>query len=292
RDSEDGQDCPSYSGPELTTFLEVIGFSRARAESALAAVTQCWDALESTSKVHLGVSPHAPYTVSPSLLRELIGLAQQRDAPVAMHVAESADELELLASGTGPLRQLLEERSMWDAAAIPRGSRPLDYLQMLAESPRALVIHGNYLDHEERSFLGAHADRMSLVYCPRTHAYFAHPPYALNELLAAGVRVALGTDSRASNPDLDLLAEMRFVAATYPAIDPNEVLRMGTLAGAEALGRAVEVGSITPGKLANLLAIPLPEAAGGAPTDLLATMLAGGDRPCAVWIRGERHGAG
>ena len=97
-----------------------------------------------------------------------------------------------LRDGTGPFQELLEERSMWDAEAIPRGSRPLDYLRMLAEAPRALVIHGNYLDAEERAFLAEHADRMSLVYCPRTHAYFGHPPYPLAELLAAGVQRGAG----------------------------------------------------------------------------------------------------
>ena len=115
---------------------------------------------------------------------------------------------------------------------------------------------------------------MSLVYCPRTHAYFQHAPYPLAEALAAGVRVALGTDSRASNPDLDLLAEMRFVARAYPTIDPHDVLRMGTLAGAEALGREDEVGSLTPGKLANMVAVPLPEDVRGTPNDVLAAIFA------------------
>jgi len=236
--------------------------------------------------MQLGLSPHAPYTVWPELLRRLIKLSRERDMPVAMHLAESAEELELLASGSGPLQQLLEERGMWDAAAIPRGSRPMDYLRLLAEAPRTLVIHGNYLNDEERTFLAAHVDRMSLVYCPRTHAYFGHPPYPLAELQAAGVRVALGTDSRASNPDLDLLAEMRFVARTFPQIDPLEILHMGTLAGAEALGRADDVGSITSGKLANLVAIPLRGNARGTPDELLAATLANGEPRCGVWILG------
>jgi cytosine/adenosine deaminase-related metal-dependent hydrolase len=177
---------------------------------------------------------------------------------------------------------------MWDAAAIPRGSRPMDYLRMLAEAPRAVVIHGNYLDEEERTFLAANRDRMSLVYCPRTHAYFAHPPYPLAELLAAGVRIAFGTDSRASNPDLDLMAEMRFVAQTFLGINPLEILHMGTLAGAEALGRSADIGSITPGKLANLVAVPISMDVRDKPADLLAMVLFGSDSPYVVWIRGER----
>jgi cytosine/adenosine deaminase-related metal-dependent hydrolase len=176
---------------------------------------------------------------------------------------------------------------MWDAGAIPRGSRPLDYLKLLAEAPRALVIHGNYLGNDEWRFLAAHCHRMSLVYCPRTHSYFAHPRYPLTQLLAAGVTVALGTDSRASNPDLDLLAEMRHVARLYAELNPQEILRMGTLAGAQALGRADEVGSITRGKLANLVAVALPGDSTANPVQLLASILADDAAPCAIWLRGS-----
>jgi cytosine/adenosine deaminase-related metal-dependent hydrolase len=204
-----------------------------------------------------------------------------------MHVAESTEELQLLRDGTGPFQELLNERSMWDVEAIPRGSRPLDYLRILSIAPRALVIHGNYLDAEEHAFLAANVDRMSLVYCPRTHAYFKHPTYALPLLLERGVRVALGTDSRASNPDLDLFAEMRHVATSFSHIDPQTVLRMGTLAGAEALGRDAEVGSITPGKFANLVALPLPPHTAQSAEDALGGILAGDQKVRRVWLRGK-----
>jgi imidazolonepropionase-like amidohydrolase len=109
----------------------------------------------------------------------------------------------------------------------------------------------------------------------------------LFEALDAGVRVALGTDSRASNPDLDLLAEMRHVAGTYGGMNTQAILRMGTLSGAEALGRDAEVGSITPGKLANLMAIPLPAHPSVEPGDWLLPILALDERPNAVWLRGQ-----
>jgi cytosine/adenosine deaminase-related metal-dependent hydrolase len=112
--------------------------------------------------------------------------------------------------------------------------------------------------------------------------------YPLAELLAAGVRVALGTDSRASNPDLNLLAEMRFVAARFPGIEPHAILRMGTLSGAEALGRASDAGSISPGKLANLVAVPLADNGRRTPDEMAASLLAGREAVGAVWIRGKR----
>lgn len=273
----------------LVIFAEVIGFSQARAESAFSATCDRLDGLKRYSHAELGISPHAPYTVSPQLLTRLMALAHTRFLPVAMHLAESQEELELMHSGTGPFRELLEERSMWDGEAIPRGSRPLDYLRSLLNAPRALVIHGNHLDDEERSFLAANADRISLVYCPRTHAYFHHPMYPLGALLAAGVRVALGTDSRASNPNLSLLEEMRYVTQNHPGIDPLTILRAGTLAGAEALGHEWELGSITPGKMANLVAVPLPAATTGDAEVILAAMMGDESPVNAVWVRGRKQ---
>jgi cytosine/adenosine deaminase-related metal-dependent hydrolase len=270
----------------LTLLVEVIGFSRARTDSAYAAAVERLDALSIRPPTQVGISPHAPYSVSPLLFERLIGLAIGRDLLVATHLAESNEELQFLDARTGPFREFLEERSMWDAQAVPRGSRPMDYLRLLAKAPRALVVHGNYLDEEERSFLAANADRMSLVYCPRTHSYFHHPQYQLSQLLAAGVRVVLGTDSRASNPDLNLLAEMQHVARTFSVIDPHDILRMGTLTGAEALGREMEVGSITPGKVANLITVPLPEGATRTGDGMLEGLLVARNAVSAVWLRG------
>ncbi len=142
------------------------------------------------------------------------------------------------------------------------------------------MIHGNYLAPVEHEFLAAHADRMTLVYCPRTHAYFDHSRYPLARLLAAGVRVALGTDSRASNPDLNLLDEMRQVARAHPAVRPEAILKMATLDGARALGFDEQCGSIAPGKLANLVAVP-------APNGWLTELLYGDARPSAIWLMGR-----
>src|SRR5690606_12357758 len=100
--------------------------------------------------------------------------AAARNLPVAMHIAESPDELELLRAARGPFRDLLEELGAWRDAMHPPGRRPLDYLHRLSAAPRGLVIHGNYLDAEETDYLAAHADQMAVVYCPRTHARFGH----------------------------------------------------------------------------------------------------------------------
>ena len=169
------------------------------------------------------------------------------------------------------------------------GSTPLDYLRLLARARRALVIHGNYLNDEEIAFLAQQAPRMAVVYCPRTHEWFRHAPYPLEKLLEAGATVALGTDSRASTADLSVLAEMRLVARRHPGIPPAVILRLGTLDGARALGREADVGSLEPGKSANLAVVGLPDGDAADPHRLLL------DSDCPVlrtYVGGERLGDG
>ena len=237
----------------LTLFHELIGLSESMGAEALASGVQRCTGSENLASCAVGLSPHAPYSVH----RDVVAAcAVDRNRPVAMHLAESREEIELLSSGTGPFVDLLKDLGAWNPTAIPQGTRPLDYLKLLAACDRSLVIHGNYLDDEEIQFLAANRSRMTVVYCPRTHAYFGHSPYPLAKMLAAGVRVAIGTDSRASNPDLNMLEEMRFVAKTHPDVSPSDILSMATRGAAEALG-CKKSGTIVLGRHADLVAIPL-----------------------------------
>ena len=267
--------------PQLIAFQEVIGFSAARRASVLADVEQRLENCRGT--VRLGISPHAPYSVHPQLFEELVDLAVEKNLPVAMHLAESQEEVQLLAGNSGPFRELLEEKSMWDNGAIPIGSRALTYLKILARAPRSLIIHGNYLVPEEFRLLAEHREKMAVVYCPRTHHYFGHKPYPLLQMLAAGVRFAIGTDSRASNPDLSLLDELRFVHRHFDEIPVEQVLQMGTIAGAAALGLEKTVGSITAGKEANLTAVACESNA----IDPARAVLLSDSRPSRTWLRGK-----
>ncbi|MBI1901782.1 MAG: amidohydrolase family protein [Planctomycetia bacterium] len=238
-------------------FRELIGLRAASVPGRLTDAQAFLNIKPKYDRWRHGLSPHAPYTVHPELLRQCVELAATNRLPVAMHLAETREELELLAGGTGPLRRLLEELGQWEEGVLARGSRPLDYLREIVKAPRALVIHGNYLADDEVEFLAEHAATMSIVYCPRTHAYFGHDEYPLAKMLRRGVHVALGTDSRASNPDLNLWEEMRFVAERG-TIAPAVVLEMGTLAGARALARGGEIGSLERGKFADFCAFALP----------------------------------
>ncbi len=250
-----------------TVFLELLGLAPERMEPLLASARQQLSAGNPAS-FRRGLSPHAPYTVHPDLLQRVCRLSAETKTPLAMHLAESSAELELLRSHSGPLVERLKELGAWHPGSLPRGLRPLDYLEMLAVAHQALVIHGNFLVRDEMEFIAARRDRMTVVYCPRTHAYFPHGDYPLAEMLSSGVRVAIGTDSRASNPDLSILSELRHIARNHPSIAPEEILKMGTLYGAEALGLADRLGSLTPGKLAAFAVVPIPDTEGD-PYELL-----------------------
>ncbi len=228
---------------DAVVFQELLGLAP---DQVAAKLTEARQHLQYAG-CRVGLAPHSPYTVRSELLRGAVELATQHRAPLAFHLAESREELELLATGQGGFRKLFEELGFWVEGAIPRGATPLDYLRQLSEAPRTLVIHGNYLDAEEIDFLSARAERMSVVYCPRTHAYFGHAEHPWRRLMAAGVNVAVGTDSRASNPDLSVLEELRFFARAPSSIHTAELLHMGTLAGAKALGMDHEVGSFARG---------------------------------------------
>ena len=142
------------------------------------------------------------------------------------------------------------------------------------------------MDDEEIAYLGQNTARMSVVYCPQTHEFFRRAAYPLEKMLAAGVSVALGTDGRGSSPDLSLLNEMRCVARRHPAVGLDRVLQMGTLSGARALGLESEVGTLEPGKRADLAIVALPDRDAADPHELLFDPAA---RVVACYCRGKAN---
>lgn len=252
-----------------TVFLEILGLTPSVIPAKLELAEKHLRRRKHRDHWYPGLSPHAPYSVHPDLLEGLIELAIRYNVPLAMHLAESREELELVTSGKGPFRSLLEEVGIWQGSVFAQSQRPLDYLKRLVRAPRSLVIHGNYLDDPEIEFLGANRDRMSVVYCPRTHEHFGHRDYPLPELLKAGARVAVGTDSRASNPNLCVLSEMQTVARIYPQLSGEAVVRLATLSAAEALGQQEILGSIKPGKHATMTLVSLPSYDARDPYELL-----------------------
>jgi cytosine/adenosine deaminase-related metal-dependent hydrolase len=211
-----------------------------------------------TETCRLGLSPHAPYSVHQATIAELC----ETRLPFCIHLGETAAELELLEHRRGPFVEFLTSLGAWN----PKGLAPSPQwiLEQTRRAAHPLYVHANYLSGETPSLSAG-----SVVYCPRTHAAFGHPPHPFREFLKAGVRVVLGTDSLASNPDLDILAEARYLKTRYPDLDGAVLLRMLTLSGAEALGWGRETGSLAPGKSADLVVLPTPNTEPADPHDLL-----------------------
>jgi aminodeoxyfutalosine deaminase len=206
----------------------------------------------STSACRPALSPHAPYSFRaeflPQIARNVAGIGRR----VSIHLAESAAECELLYRQTGAFIPFLLDLGVWDRTGLARNLGHV--IEFLSSAEELLLIHCNYLPNDIP--IPKHA---AVGYCPRTHAAFGHPPHPFREFLKRGVRVVLGTDSLASNPDLDILAEARFVAARHPDLAGETLLRMITLDSAIALGWGDVAGSLTPGKSADLVVLPLPD---------------------------------
>lgn len=251
--------------PRGVVFRELLAPTAARIEAQLAAAQAHVEQFASRGRsgggrFRAGLSPHAPYSVHPELFEQAIDLVTTCRLPVAMHLAETEEELTFLAEGTGPLAEMLREFGL-SAEALqelrPGRVQPMDYLRALSRCERALVVHGNYLSKSEIEFVAAH-EGLTVVYSPRTHAFFGHSEHPWRELLARGGRVALGTDSRASNPDLSLWNELLFLRERYPDVDPQELLALGTIRGALALGEKSS-GAIAPGYRGDLAAVSLAD---------------------------------
>ena len=237
--------------PDIVALGEVLGLSEVRQQETLTAAMGL--SRHVTDGVAVGLSPHAPYSTTPALVDAAVEICRQRDWPLAMHVAESRDELELLAHGSGAFRAALESIGAWRDGLFPRTGGVAALLRQLAAAPRCLLIHGNYLSDAEIDYL-ATQPQMTVVYCPRTHAFFGHPLHPVAQLHRAGVRVALGTDSRASNPDLNPWEEVRYLLDHRSDLAPEQILRMATRNGALALGRN-DCGCLQPGAAPGLLTV-------------------------------------
>ena len=160
-------------------------------------------------------------------------------------------ERELLRTGTGPFADSLRALGVWEEGLFPWADNPFGKLiEQLATVPRSLLVHGNDLNESEIRLLADHP-HITVVYCPRTHHFFSYDPHPVDQMMSRGIRVALGTDSRASNPDLNLWSEVQFLLNHRSDLDPLSVFRMATWSGSEALGRA-DVGCIRSGCIAKL----------------------------------------
>jgi cytosine/adenosine deaminase-related metal-dependent hydrolase len=236
-------------------FREVLGFRAADPERLVA---DAWAGLEATAiraDFRRSVVPHAPYSVSPALFGAIA--AASGDAPLSVHVGESAEELRFLRDGTGPWRDLLARLGAWTDAWQPPACGPVEYLDRLGlVSGRLIAVHGTQLTRAE--LLRLEAAGSTVVACPRSNRWTGAGVPPIEAFYESGVRVAVGTDSLASVEDLDIFHELTELRRLAPAVPAARLLDSATLHGARALGLEGEYGSIEPGKRAALIAVDVP----------------------------------
>lgn len=213
------------------------------------------------------VSPHAPYTVTQEDLRSCCELARQRGLPLAIHLAETREEVTWLRTAAGPIADW--HRRVFRHPPVSPGASPSEYIMAMLCSQQAdpsppvpsasALIHMNYADDWQQLCRLPQDYRPAIVYCPRSHRFFGHQPHPFRQMLAAGLSVAIGTDSAASHradeaSPLSLLDELRWMHASSPEIPPLALLEMATRHGAKSLGLSDTIGRLLPGFQADIVA--------------------------------------
>ena len=243
-------------------FYELIRFNAPDPNALVARARLEIEARQPTDRIRASLAAHAPYSVAPLLLRAIQrALDRQPFLPCSVHLAESAEEMQFIEHGTGPWRELLEEVGAWNDAWIPPGVSPVQYLDEAGFlTSRLLAVHGVQMSPADLSRLAACGT--TLVTCPRSNGHTGAGAPPLEDFYNAGVRVAVGTDSLASSPDLNVFAELATMRALAPSVPAASLLESATREGARALGFDAEYGTIEPGKRARLLAVSVPRGTG------------------------------
>ena len=240
----------AYQGQPLlgSLFLESLGQDPTvvcRLKNELNAVL----AEQKAGQLQLGLSPHAPYTISASYLRDIYQKCRQAGLRCMTHLAESPAEVEFIQASRGPLAEKLYPKIGW-GYLLPKaaGCRPTEYLHrhggLFANN---ILVHGVQLSAAEiKQIAGSDC---SLVLCPRSNARLKVGKAPVAALLKAGVPLAIGSDSLASNASLSIWDEIAFAQRWFDGqLDAPSLFRMATLGGAEVLGLQQQLGSLSVGK--------------------------------------------
>lgn len=245
------------AGMPATLFHEILGF---RPVDVVGMVRQARERLNAAVGNGAGllgaVAAHAPYSTAPSLFRE-IARTHEGAAPLAVHIAESLEEMALLRDGSGPFRALLERLEVWDEAWTPPGPAPIRYLRTHGYlGPGTLLVHGVHLTPDELDEV-RRAEAI-LVTCPRSNTWVGGgvPPVA--RFYAAGVDVAIGTDSLASVDSLNLFDELAALRRLAPEVEAARLLDSATRIGARALGWERTHGVLAPGSATAAAVVRVP----------------------------------
>jgi 5-methylthioadenosine/S-adenosylhomocysteine deaminase len=236
-----------------------------------------WQAAVDGCPIEIGIAPHSPYTCHPSLFEAAADLAISRGLPAAIHLAGSQDEYDFVRYGSSALAQDFRVQSGWrDVAWMPTGVSPVRYVLQwgLFQVPRLLAVHCVHVDESDIAVLAENS--VSIAHCPRCNAKLGMGNAPLAQFFEHGITVGLGTDSPASANTTDPFDEMRIGLLLQRSVSTEHdfyryftartMLRLATIWGARALGLADEIGSLEPGKRADVIAVDLSSSPHMVPT--------------------------
>jgi len=244
------------AGLDGVVFHELLGFKER--DGALIDSTRDIRSRASAAGARVSLAPHAPYSTSLELFKAIRAAVDESSCPImSVHLGESAEEVEFLEQGSGAWRGMLEVIGAWrDDWQIP-ACDPVGYLDRHGViDEKTLVVHGVQFGDDALSRLAEIG--ATLVTCPRSNQWVGvgYPP--IERFYDSGVRLAIGTDSLASVEDLNLFSEMKTMRWLAPNLTASTILESATLTGARALGLGDELGSLAPGKRAEMIAVELP----------------------------------
>lgn len=269
------------------SFLEMTGIKSRRQPDLILKEAATRIASLAHGRCRAGLSPHAAYSTTPQLLRLSARLAREQGWRLVTHVAESSEEFDMFVHARGAMFDWLK-RNQRDQTDCGWGSPVQHFERHEFLDANVAAVHANYLAPGDAELLARRG--VSVVHCPRSHAYFGHAAFPFHELARAGVNVALGTDSlattlkpRGAPLELDLFAEMRAFARTFPDVPPEGILRLATVNAAAALGGTGQVGELAAGAFADLITVPFD----GPLADAVEFLVRGSGRVSRVMIGGQ-----
>ena len=208
--------------------------------------------------VRVSLAPHAPYSTSIELFQAIRTAVTDGECPImSVHLGESPEEVELLEKGTGPWRGMLEMIGAWRDDWQAPACDPVSYLDRhCLIDANTLVVHG--VQFSDAALARLAAIGATVVTCPRSNQWVGvgYPPIA--RFYRSGVKLAVGTDSLASVEDLNLFSELKTMRYLAPKVPASKIIESATLTGARALGLGDQLGTLTPGKQAKMIAVRLP----------------------------------
>lgn len=259
-------DAIGKGGLRARVYQEAFGLDDHKLAEDLAALGSKLDALQAKTSdlVEIGVFPHAPYSVSANHYRAIAELARERGLKIATHLAESRAESVYIKSGTGILAYDLREKLGLDnISREPFGVSPVKYLQQWSVyGPDLMAVHCVNVGPKDIAILAK--NDVAIAHCPKSNAKLGCGVAPLPAFLEAGIRVGFGTDSPASSNIMDIFGEMRTAIFLHRAmrqdasiLDAAECVQIATLGGARALGMESAIGTLEPGKQADIIVVDM-----------------------------------